>query len=788
MPPSLSDSERDDALKHERVWRRDVVERALEDATTRVRNTPGEALAATWNDAPKISADSSPQVWLAWFAYAAESLAAFATRGHATEAAIAHGVAKRALANAGVDETRSRLAHLHAKIDADLAVALERMGRPWDAIWLRSRLGHALPDVATWLEGKDPEEFLLGLLEQELAADPESMHHMRLARVRVLYLSGSASEAAAVACTQLAEATTPEQRDEASWELAAASAILDASVAPLALALRTTCIRTPERLLVLTLWARAGSAKTMPRECGKARSLVRFRDRLDERALRAALALERAYETNIDTDERVALVEAVMRELPERPDLRLLVLAALARWCLRTKKPLLAKPLFGRYEALSELMSESRTRDVFAVGLATAPPTDRSHDLLLGSFIGSMASSAVMSVMTGRSEQDALVEYARVLSSYGRVLRGPVAKIGQALSFYGVELPDDVRAALSELQDQAIAPVAPDEIMARIERSVGQPLERVFDEISPAPFAGGSLGQVHAARLRSGAEVAIKVQYPNVRATMARDFRLFELSCPLLSRIDATWDWKAIVDEVRTGMELECDYRREGRWQRHFALRFRDIPSLYVPRVYGELSCDNVLVSERFAGASLAAFATTATPAQRESAARTILHYAVRSTMVDGVFNTDLQPGNFLFDGQRTCLLDYGNVAEWAQSNVAAWRGIQLASIHRDTPELLRQLRALGMIANARFDYSALVDELAHRSLLSLSASGDTVSITQRELQRELALMRTPGLCFPANAAYGFRVYFGLFGMVLRLGVSIPVRRLICEALSIPEP
>ena len=57
----------------------------------------------------------------------------------------------------------------------------------------------------------------------------------------------------------------------------------------------------------------------------------------------------------------------------------------------------------------------------------------------------------------------------------------------------------------------------------------GRPADEVFAHIDPKPLGSASLAQVHRATLKTGEDVAIKVQRPGVRETMAQDVSIHAL-------------------------------------------------------------------------------------------------------------------------------------------------------------------------------------------------------------------------------------------------------------------
>src|SRR2546429_6966678 len=105
-------------------------------------------------------------------------------------------------------------------------------------------------------------------------------------------------------------------------------------------------------------------------------------------------------------------------------------------------------------------------------------------------------------------------------------------------------------------------------ISQQIRRELSKSPEQLFASFDIEAFAAASLGQVHRARLKSGEEVAVKVQYPGIGTSVRSDFRnLLALMLPL--RASKDWDnLKAQLEDLRRVLEWETDYEKEAAFQR----------------------------------------------------------------------------------------------------------------------------------------------------------------------------------------------------------------------------
>ncbi len=182
---------------------------------------------------------------------------------------------------------------------------------------------------------------------------------------------------------------------------------------------------------------------------------------------------------------------------------------------------------------------------------------------------------------------------------------GPIfIKFGQALSTRPDILPDDIASELSKLQDK-VPPFASKKAIAIIEQAYGLSPYEIFAEFDPIALASASMAQVHAATLKTGEEVVVKILRPNMLRIIEQDLSLMYTIARLMNRY---WPESRrlkpieIVQEFEHTLLDELDLQREAANATQLRRNFNNSPLLYVPEIYWNYSRSNVMVMERIRG------------------------------------------------------------------------------------------------------------------------------------------------------------------------------------------
>jgi predicted unusual protein kinase regulating ubiquinone biosynthesis (AarF/ABC1/UbiB family) len=242
-------------------------------------------------------------------------------------------------------------------------------------------------------------------------------------------------------------------------------------------------------------------------------------------------------------------------------------------------------------------------------------------------------------------------------------LRGAVMKVGQTLANFPDIAPREIVEMLEKLHYD-VPPMHWSLLREMMHNELGDDPENIFAEFDKRAFAAASLGQVHRSRLKTGEEVAIKIQYPGVARTIREDFRNLQ---PFLLPARLTKDWENTKDQfedLRMRLEQETDYELEASNLEKARALFREDDGIIVPRVYRQFSTSRVLTMERVGGLHIDRFLSR-DPSQEERNAfgRKILQSLYRLMYVGRMIYADFHPGNFLFlDDGRLGVIDFGYV------------------------------------------------------------------------------------------------------------------------------
>jgi len=325
---------------------------------------------------------------------------------------------------------------------------------------------------------------------------------------------------------------------------------------------------------------------------------------------------------------------------------------------------------------------------------------------------GRVRRSAPLAVLTARTAGEAVVVglrskltgadssefHVRTAERYTELLgrsKGALMKAGQLLSFVsigpavGKEYQSIYQTALTRLRDDA-PPMAAALARETLERELGKSTASVFAEFDWSPLAAASVGQVHAASLKDGRAVAVKIQYPGVADAIGADLKNTELLSTFLGLMfglsprKMSFDVRGAAREITIRITEELDYGREAANQAEFAGHYRGHPFIHIPEVIGELCTDRVLVQELVQGKTWKDALASERHLQ-DQWAEAIYRFVYGSNHRFCMFNADPHPGNYLFhDDGSVSFLDFGCVKRFAREQVKMMQAVGRACFRND--------------------------------------------------------------------------------------------------------
>ena len=273
-------------------------------------------------------------------------------------------------------------------------------------------------------------------------------------------------------------------------------------------------------------------------------------------------------------------------------------------------------------------------------------------------------------------------------------------KLGQILSTRADLIPLEYVQELSKLQDAA-PPFPYDEAREIIKEETGRFPESIFHSFQHKPIAAASLGQVHRAILKgTDEEVAIKVQRPNIQQTVEVDLEIMLHLATLMERhvpeVEVFHPTK-IVNEFARNLEDELDYTVEASHIERFARQFLDDETIYVPKVYRELSTKRILVMEFIDGIKASDLVHLKKHGyDLKAVANRGADSMLKQICVCGFYHADPHPGNiFILPHNVICFIDFGMMGRISQQEREDLTDFVEVVIHKDENKVVDALLKL---------------------------------------------------------------------------------------------
>lgn len=349
----------------------------------------------------------------------------------------------------------------------------------------------------------------------------------------------------------------------------------------------------------------------------------------------------------------------------------------------------------------------------------------------------------------------ALTELGPTFIKLGQILASRPDLVGSSMANELKRLHSDVPA----IDAQSIRQTLLAELGPRLDSEIID-----FDE---TPLATASIGQVHRAYLADGTDVVVKVQRPNIEATVLCDLDVLEGLAVLAERVEglAPFSPQKLVQQMAPMIRRELDFGRERQNLHVFANLLTGTKGIEIPRPIDHLCTRRVLVMTRLMGQDISRCKADEqlSKDQRLNAARLITTVYMQMLFTHGMFHADPHPGNLvLLAGGGVGILDFGMIGRIDTRLREQIEEMLMAIGSGDTSRLTQLVRRAGNAspsldeAALSVDVSEFIATYGHQDLGSFDLTGALNDLGE--------VLHRHGISLPTQSAMLMKMMISLEG------------------------
>jgi predicted unusual protein kinase regulating ubiquinone biosynthesis (AarF/ABC1/UbiB family) len=366
-------------------------------------------------------------------------------------------------------------------------------------------------------------------------------------------------------------------------------------------------------------------------------------------------------------------------------------------------------------------------------------------------------------------------------------LRGAALKLGQMLSMdTGLILPDELTVILARMRDDA-RHMPPKQLKTVLDAEWGTGWQKHFVRFDVRPFAAASIGQVHRAVTHDGRDLAIKVQYPGVKASIESDVNNMATLMRLPGLVPRGMDLSPLMAEAKRQLHAEADYLAEAQHLSRFWDFLAQSQTFVLPDLHSELCTPQVLAMTYLDSVPLESLAD-APQTVRDKAASALIDLVLRELFVFGAMQTDPNLANYRYDPEsgRIVLLDFGAVQLIPTELSADFRNLARVALNGDATQTRAAMLRIGYFgADTPVHHQDLIIAMFNMAMTPLRQDppfdfGRSDLLDQlRDMGLAIGNDRDLAHVLPAATLFLHRKIGGMYLMAAKLRAHVALRPMI---------
>lgn len=365
-------------------------------------------------------------------------------------------------------------------------------------------------------------------------------------------------------------------------------------------------------------------------------------------------------------------------------------------------------------------------------------------------------------------------------------LRGAAMKVGQLISMDAGELlPPELTEILGQLRSDA-KPMPLGQLAQVLEANWGKDWNQRFSQFSFQPIAAASIGQVHSAYTQDGEHLALKIQYPNIRASINSDVDNVATLLRVSGLIPKDIDFRPLLEEAKAQLHQEADYLREAAYMQRYQTLLGNTPHFKLAQVNETLTTDTILAMSFVEGVPIESL-VHAPQAERDQVFTLLMQLFFRELFEFHLVQTDPNYANYRYDRQtqQIILLDFGAARDYSPTMSEHYRHLIQAAIAQNEPAIIQAAQAIGyfqdQIEPAQLKavstiFQQAVEPLRHQGVYDFANSNLATRVRETgvDMTFQKGYWHTP----PADAIFLHRKLGGLYLLASKLKVKVDMGKL----------